>query len=182
MKPKSKKSGTKDKFIPTCHNCRKICYIRPHCYLLKSHRPWNKQVAPKKGNIKKPFSNKYVPPHRKHLSQEGKNFVLCKNSSLKIVEPIKKYFNKQSQPTCHYCGVTEHIRPHCHQIQHQKLRIKKQESKTCKSSSKPSMPHHAFRQKRKYPQRGSHLCRHCGKYGHTKVECFRVKPHKPKKN
>jgi hypothetical protein len=44
------------------------------------------------------------------------------------------------------------------------------------------MPHHAFRKKRQYPQKGSISCRHCGKYGHTKAECFKVKPHKPKKN
>jgi hypothetical protein len=29
--PKSKESGTRGKFVPTCH-------IRPNCYLLKSHR------------------------------------------------------------------------------------------------------------------------------------------------
>jgi hypothetical protein len=111
----------------------------------------NKQVAPKKENNVKPSSDKYVPPHRRHLSQEGKNFVLCKNANLKIVEPIKKHFNKQRQPTCHHCGVTGHIRPHCHYIQHQKPRIKKQEPNTGKSSSKPSKPHHASRQKWQYP-------------------------------
>jgi hypothetical protein len=128
---------------------------------LKSHRPWNKQVAPKTGNIAKPSSDKYVLLHMRHLSQEGKNFVLCKNAKLKIAEPIKKHFGKRSQPICHHCGVTVHIRPHYRQIEHQKPRIKKQEPKTSKSSSKPSMPHHAFRQK---------------------AECFKVKPYKPKKN
>jgi hypothetical protein len=37
--PKSKESGTRGKFVPTCHNCGKIGHIRPNCYLLKSHRP-----------------------------------------------------------------------------------------------------------------------------------------------
>jgi len=64
VKLKSKESGTKGKFVPTCHNCGKIGYIRLNCYLLKSHRPWNKQVAPKKGNIAKPSFDKYVPPHK----------------------------------------------------------------------------------------------------------------------
>jgi hypothetical protein len=36
--PKSKESGTRGKFDPTCHNCGKIGHIRPNCYLLKSHR------------------------------------------------------------------------------------------------------------------------------------------------
>jgi hypothetical protein len=56
------------------------------------------------------------------------------------------------------------------------------EQKTNKSSSKPSKPHHAFRQQRHYPQRGSPSFRQCDKYGHTKAECFRMKPYKPKKN
>jgi hypothetical protein len=148
---------------------------------LKSYRSWNKQVAPKKGNIAKPSFAKYVLPHTRHLSQEGKNFVNCENANLKIADPVKKHFSKQSQPTYHHCGIIRHIRPHCHQIQHQKPRMKKQEPKTGKSTSKPSLPHHVFRQKWKYPQRGSPSCRHCGKYGHTKAECFRVKPHKPKR-
>jgi hypothetical protein len=105
-KPKSKESGTQGKFVSTCHICGKIDHIKPNCYLLKSHRPWNKQVAPKKSNIAKSSSDKYVTTHRRHLYQEGKNFVLCKNANLKIAEPIKKYFRKRSQPTCHHCGVT----------------------------------------------------------------------------
>jgi hypothetical protein len=37
--PKSKESGTQNKFVPTCHNCGKIGHIRPNCCLLKSHWP-----------------------------------------------------------------------------------------------------------------------------------------------
>jgi hypothetical protein len=36
--------------------------------------------------------------------------------------------------------------------------------------------------KKENPQKGSPSCRHYGKYDHIKAECFRVKPHKPKKN
>jgi len=120
VKPKSKESGKQCKFVSTCHHCRKIGHIRPNCYMLKSYRPWNKQVAPKKDNSAKPSSDKYVLPHRRQLSQEGKNFVLCKNANLKIAKPTKKHFSKRSQPTCHHCGVTGHIRPHYHQIRHKK--------------------------------------------------------------
>jgi hypothetical protein len=49
--PKSKESGTRGKFVPTCHNCRKIGHIRPNCYLLKSHRPWIKQDALRKSEV-----------------------------------------------------------------------------------------------------------------------------------
>jgi len=94
VKPNSKKLGTQCKFVPICHNCGKIGHIRPNCYLLKSHRHWNKQVASKKGKIENTSSDKYVPPHRRRLSQEGKNFILCKNANLKIAEPIKKQFSK----------------------------------------------------------------------------------------
>jgi hypothetical protein len=180
VKPKSKESGSQCKFVPTCHNCGKICHIRPNCYLLKSHKPWTKQVAPKNGKIENTSSYKYIPPYKRHLSQEGKNFVLCKNANPQIAEHVHKHFSKQSQPTYHHCGITRHIRPHYHQIQHQKPRIKKQEPKTGKSNSKPSKPHHTSQQKRQYPQRGSPSCRHNGKNGHTKAKYFRQKPHKPK--
>jgi hypothetical protein len=109
-KPKSKESGTQGKFVSTCHICGKIDHIKPNCYLLKSHRPWNKQVASKKGKIENTFSDKYVPPHRRHLSQEGKNFVLCKNANLKIVEPIKKHFSKQRQLSFCHCGKYGHTK------------------------------------------------------------------------
>jgi hypothetical protein len=42
--PKSKESGIQGKFISKCHNCGKIGHIRPNCYLLKSYRPWIKQM------------------------------------------------------------------------------------------------------------------------------------------
>jgi hypothetical protein len=116
VKSKSKESATQGKFFPICHNCVNIGHIRPNCYLLKSHRPWNKQVPFKNGKIENTSSDKYVPPYRRHLSQKGKNFVLCKNANLKIAKPIKKHFSKQRQPTCHHCSVTKHIRPQCHQI------------------------------------------------------------------
>jgi hypothetical protein len=40
--PKSKESGTRGKFVFTCHNCGKIGHIRPNCYFLKSHKSWIK--------------------------------------------------------------------------------------------------------------------------------------------
>jgi hypothetical protein len=42
VKPNSKDSGTQGKFVHICHHCGKVGHIRPKCYLLKSHRPWNK--------------------------------------------------------------------------------------------------------------------------------------------
>jgi hypothetical protein len=177
VKLNSKELGTQGKFVSTCRKCGNVGHIRLNCYLLKSHRPLTKQVAPKKGKIENTSSDKYVTSQRRHLSQD---FVLCKNANPQIAEHVKKHISKQRQPTCHHSGVTEHIRPHCHQIRHQKPRIKKQEAKTGKSNSKPSKPYHASRQKRQYPQRSSPSCRHNYKNGYSKAEYFRAKPHKPK--
>jgi hypothetical protein len=138
VKPKSKDSGTQGKFVVICHHCGKIGHIRLNCYLLKSHRPWKKQEDSKKGIIEKASLDKYVPPHRRHISQRGKDFVVCENANLKFAEPFKKHFSKRSQPTCYHCGVFGHIMPHCPQIRHQQPRIKKIEQKTGKSSSTPS--------------------------------------------
>jgi hypothetical protein len=60
--PKPKELGTRGKFVPTCHNCGKISNIRPNCYLLKSHKPWIKQDAPRKGKVENSSSSIYVPP------------------------------------------------------------------------------------------------------------------------
>jgi hypothetical protein len=49
--PNSKESGIQGKFIAKCHNCGKIGYIRPNCYLLKSHRPWIKHDAMRKSKV-----------------------------------------------------------------------------------------------------------------------------------
>jgi hypothetical protein len=66
--PNSRDSGTQGKIVLICHNCGNIGHIRPNCYLLKSHRPWIKQDALRKGKIEDSSSSKYVPPHRRHKS------------------------------------------------------------------------------------------------------------------
>jgi hypothetical protein len=124
VKPNAKDSGTQGKFVPICHRCGKIGHVRPKCYLF-SHRPWKKQEDSKQGVIEKTSSDKYVPPHRRHISKRGKDFVVCENANLKIAEPFKKHVSKRSQPTCYHCGVSGHIRPHCPQIRHQQPWIKK---------------------------------------------------------
>jgi hypothetical protein len=94
VKPNFKDSGTHDKFVPICHHCGKVGHIRPKCYLLKSHKLWKKQEDSRKGFIEKTSSDKYVPPHRRHISQRGKDFVICENANLKFAEPFKKHFSK----------------------------------------------------------------------------------------
>jgi hypothetical protein len=109
--PKSKESGTRGKFVPTCHNCGKIGHIRPNCYLLKSHRPCIKQDALRKGKVEDSFSSKYVPPYRRHI--KGMGNIMCKNANHISAEKVKQHSNKRSLPTCHHCGITGHIRSKC---------------------------------------------------------------------
>jgi hypothetical protein len=135
---------TQGKFVPTCHHCGIIGHIRPNCYLLKSQKSWKKLDAPKKGSVD-PSPSKYAIPYRRHISQRDKGFVICENANNKFAEPVKKHSNKRSQPTCHLCGVSGHIRQHCPQIRTQKPRIKKQEPKKGKPGSNPSKPYHAYR-------------------------------------
>jgi hypothetical protein len=122
--PKSKESGTRGKFVHTCHNCGKIGHIRPNCYLLKSHRPWIKQDAQRKSKVENSSSSKYVPPHRRHI--KGKGNIICENANLKSAETVKKHSNKRSMPTCHHCDITGHIRPKCPQLQVQKLEVQRE--------------------------------------------------------
>jgi hypothetical protein len=105
--PKSKESGTRGKFVPTCHNCGKTGHIMPNCYLLKSHRPWIKQDALRKSEIEDSSSSKYAAPHRRHI--KGKGNVICKNAYHNSAENVKKHSNKRSLPTCHHCGTIGHI-------------------------------------------------------------------------
>jgi hypothetical protein len=109
--PKFKESGTRGKFVHTCHNCGKIGHIRPNCYLVKSHRPWIKQDALRKSEVENSSSSKYVPPHRRHI--KGKGNIICKNANYNSAENVKKHSNKRSLPTCHHCGITDHIRLKC---------------------------------------------------------------------
>jgi hypothetical protein len=98
--PKSKESGTRGKFVPTCHNCGKIGHIRPNCYLLKSHMPWIKRDALRKSEVEDSSSSKYLPPHMRHI--KGKGNVICKNANYNSANNVKKHSNKRSLLTCHH--------------------------------------------------------------------------------
>jgi hypothetical protein len=34
--------------IPTCHHCGITGYIRPNCFQIRSQKPWNKTLVPRK--------------------------------------------------------------------------------------------------------------------------------------
>jgi len=76
VKPKSKDTGIQ-------------AHIRSNCFLLKTLRSWIKQNASRKGKVEKPFSSKYVPPHRRHI--KGKDNVICKNDNINSAETVKKH-------------------------------------------------------------------------------------------
>jgi len=117
VKPKPNDTSTQahGKFVPTCHNCGKVGHSRPNYFLLKTHRSWIKQDAPRKDKVEKLSSSKYVPPHRRHI--KVKHNVICKNANLKFAETVKKHSNKRNLPTCHHCCITGYIRPKCPQLQ-----------------------------------------------------------------
>jgi hypothetical protein len=148
VKPESKDTGTQanGKFVPTCHNCGKICHIRPNCYLLRSHRPWIKQDALRKSEAEDSSSSKYVHPHRRHI--KGKGNVVCKNANHNSAETTKKHSNKRSLPTCHHCGITGHIRPKCPQLQSQKWKV--QRELPARATSGPSTAHQAPRHQQQF--------------------------------
>jgi hypothetical protein len=99
VKPNSKDSGTKGKFVPFCHHCGKVGHIRPKCFLLKSHGTWKKQEDSRNGIIEKTSSDKYVTPHRRHISQEVRTLLFVKMLILNLQSPSRNIsVNKVSLP------------------------------------------------------------------------------------
>jgi hypothetical protein len=148
--PKSKDTCTQaqGKFVPTCHNCGKIGHIRPNYYLLRSHRPWNKQDALRKSEIEDSSSSKYVPPHRRHT--EGKGNVICKNANHNSAENVKQHSTKRSLPTCYHCGITGQIRPNCLHLQAQESKVQKELPTRATSDTLPSIGHQAPRHQQRF--------------------------------
>jgi hypothetical protein len=56
-------------------------------------------------------------------------------------EPVKDLPSKRSLPICHHCGINGHIRPNCPQLRAQKLKVKKEEPKKAKLSTRPPKAH-----------------------------------------
>jgi hypothetical protein len=135
--PKSKESGIQGKFIPKCHNCGKIGHIRPNCYLLKSLRPWIKQIALRKSEVKDSSSSKYVPPHRRHIKVRAILFVRMltiflkrKSSSIPTKEAFPPVITAASQvtsdPSVHSSRLTrKRFRGSCQQKVHQALYLQR---------------------------------------------------------
>jgi hypothetical protein len=168
--PNSKESGIQGKFIPKCHNCGKIGHIRPNYYLLKSNRPWIKQDALRKIEVKDSSSSKYVPQHRRHI--KGKENIVYKNANHISAEKVKQHSNKISLPTCHHCGITGHIRLKCPQLLAQKKKAQRKLPTKTTSGTLPSVGHqvpwHQRQQQRYVPKNTS---RH-----------YKKKPQKPNSN
>jgi len=168
--PKPKESGTRGKFVPTCHNCWKIGHIRPNCYLLKSHRPWIKQDAMRKSKVDDSSSAKYVLPHRRHI--KGKDNVICKNANHNFAENTKKHSNKRSLPTCHHYGITDHILSKCPQLQ--KLKVQRKLPTRATSGTLPPMALQAPRHQQEFvPAYQS------GKSKKNKSRRYKRRPQKP---
>jgi len=177
VKPKSKDTGTQahGKFVPTCHNCEKIGHIRLNYFLLKIHKSWIKQDAPRKGKVEESSSSKYILPHKRHI--KGKDNVICKNANLKSTETVKKHSNKRRLPTCHHYGIIGHIQPKCSQLQAQKSKVQRELPTRATSGTLPQMAHQAPRHQQKFvPVNQS------GKPKKKKSRHYKRKPQKPNSN
>jgi hypothetical protein len=146
--PKSKESRTRGKFVSTCHNCGKIGHIRSNCYLLKSHRPWTKQDAMRKGKVEDSSSSKYVSPHMRHIKDKG--HIGCKNANHIFAENVKQHSNKRSLPTCHHYGITGHIRSICPHLQTQKSKVQRKLPARATSGILPPTAHQAPRYQQQF--------------------------------
>jgi hypothetical protein len=170
--PKSKESGTRGKFVSACHNCGKIAHIKPNCYLLKSHRPWIKQDALRRGKIEDSSSSKYVPPHRRHI--KGMGNIMCKNANHISAEKVKRHSNKRSLPTCHHCGITGNIRSKWPHLQAQKLKVQREFPARATSSILSLAAHQAPRHQQQFV-----LANQSGKPKKNKLRRYKRKSQKP---
>jgi len=42
------KGERENQSVPTCHHCGITCHVRPYCFQLRSQKPWNKTLVPRK--------------------------------------------------------------------------------------------------------------------------------------
>jgi hypothetical protein len=122
----------------------------------------------------------HVPPYRKHISQRGKDFVICKNAKLNSIETVKKHSNKRSLPTCHHCGITGHIWPKYPHLQAQKLKVQRKLPTKATLGALPLTTHQAPRHQRQ--QQKFLFSNQSGKPKKSKSRHFKRKPQKPNSN
>jgi hypothetical protein len=139
---------------------------------LKSHKPWIKQDALRKSEVKDSSSAKYVPPHRIHI--KGKGNVICKNANYNSPENVKKHSSKRSLPTYHHCSITGYIWLKCPQLQAQKP--KKLPTRATSGTLPPTALQASWHQQQFVPAYQS------GKSKKNKPRRYKRKPQKPTSN
>lgn len=90
----------------------------------------------------------YIPPHKRNQKVERK---ALKPQPLFRSQP-KVIDGSKFVPTCHHCGVIDHIRPQCHKLK------KEQNYVTRSIPKKPNGPIHI-------------VCHHCSAFGHLRPHC-----------
>jgi hypothetical protein len=127
----------------------------------------------RKGKIEDSSSSKYVPLHRRHI--KGMGNIMCKNANHITAKKVKQHSNKRSLPTCHHCGITDHIRPKCPQLQAQKSKVQKKLPTRATLGTLPPTTLQAPRHQQKFvPANQS------GKPKKNKSRHYKRKPQKPK--
>jgi hypothetical protein len=118
------------------------------------------------------------PPHRRHI--KGKGNIVCKNANHISAEKVKQHSNKRSQPTCHHCSITGHIRPKCPYLQAKKTKVQKELPIRPTSGTLPSTTFQALwhqqRQLKLVPANKS------GQSKKNKSRHYKRKPQKPISN
>jgi hypothetical protein len=106
------------------------------------------------GNLNKGrrLRSRIINPSDEVANQVTYNFYLAQFEPKKV----KQHSNKRSMPTCHYCGIIDHIRPKCPQLQTRKKKAQRKLPTKTTSGTLPSarhqVPRHQRRQQRFVPK------------------------------
>ena len=92
----------------------------------------------------------YIPPRKRNQKVERKTL---KPKPLFRSDP-KKLSGSMFVPTCHHCGVIDHIWPQCHKLKRKQIHVARPLPK------KPSRPKHI-------------VCYHSGAFGYLRPYCFK---------
>jgi hypothetical protein len=106
---------------------------------------------------------------------KGKNAIVYDHVKVESKIPVKKHSKFRFIPTCHHCGIIGHIRPNCCQLKSQSP-WNKDASEKEKDIVEPSMFKYVTQHRKQHFQRFIPTCHHCGKIGHTRPNCFKLKP------
>jgi hypothetical protein len=94
------KGKRENQYVPTCHHCGIIGHVRPDCFQLRSQKPWNKTLVPRKDEpgfleqVKMLCDQvKLINEKLAYLTPNERRFVLVNNQKVSKQVWIKKEGN-----------------------------------------------------------------------------------------